>query len=627
MRQALFSSKKLQEFPAVAVAQVRSFIAVPKVSFTDDVSPLKLSAKDVPSSLDDWSSKKAGTEELLKLLQTYKDLGDSKNEPYLKHHNPRTFEDLSAPVPNFRALSLKAGDVPKFFDNVLMRRAEDSVEKKNSWWAVRKQEAEKASSSKDFKPFPTVPVPEWKYGKTVSTESLTKATDLYYKSLEPKRKLKLPVLPAQVKDSLAAFTASIKQDKSLPEVQELLVQSLSDKAVVEENGRVLDNFKFVSHASAARLLAQRRAAVHERFLKFWAKKVVVAPEQAVVPLKEVDYQLASKFDGVSPAYSELLSAVSSGPKTLGARISAAPAFSTFLLKREAEAVKDDFPASDVAKEGAALAAKLEDPQAALEHLLGPALKPLGSGDHTLSAQIKALTEHRYAPDRYMYKEGMKLAAKYAEQEEALAEQLKGAYGAGVDVKAFQAQPRSPIQILADHQKELAASNEKLAADRASADGEYGQYLVAKKQDFASDPTNVAFDEVLHPELVTEMLELELQELQEAEAAIDEAEEEELWSLTMSAQLKHMQKHFGVDLPHGVLAHMDPLLIKKIDFETTYGLDDWDSVLEDTGSEYAKEQWGMESLSHHFLPLIRYRRAKARATHGKWAAESVGRIRQ
>ena len=57
-------------------------------------------------------------------------------------------------------------------------------------------------------------------------------------ALEPKRKLVLPVLPATVKDSLAAFTASIKQDKSLPEIQSLLVQALADKAVVEENGKV-----------------------------------------------------------------------------------------------------------------------------------------------------------------------------------------------------------------------------------------------------------------------------------------------------------------------------------------------------------------------------------------------------
>lgn len=36
--------------------------------------------------------------------------------------------------------------------------------------------------------------------------------------------------------------------------------------------------------------------MHDRYLKFWAKKVLVAPEQAVVPLKSVDYQLASKFE-------------------------------------------------------------------------------------------------------------------------------------------------------------------------------------------------------------------------------------------------------------------------------------------------------------------------------------------
>ena len=38
------------------------------------------SAKDVPSSIDAWNSKKADTVALLKLLQTYKDMGDSKNE-------------------------------------------------------------------------------------------------------------------------------------------------------------------------------------------------------------------------------------------------------------------------------------------------------------------------------------------------------------------------------------------------------------------------------------------------------------------------------------------------------------------------------------------------------------------
>ena len=227
---------------------------------------------------------------------------------------------------------------------------------KNKWWADRKKAAESVAAGHNFKAFPTVPIPAWKYGKSVSLDSLKSVTDSYVKTLEPKRKLVLPVLPATVKDSLAAFTASIKQDKSLPEIQNMLVQALADKAVVEENGRMLEGFKvrfdmpeskrlddpipswsgrakgganrmrsgdpiifssgsweapglgtltdlplaprvqFVSHAAAARMLAHRRAQVHDRYLKLWAKKVLVSPESAVVPLKEVDYQLASKFE-------------------------------------------------------------------------------------------------------------------------------------------------------------------------------------------------------------------------------------------------------------------------------------------------------------------------------------------
>lgn len=33
-----------------------------------------------------------------------------------------------------------------------------------------------------------------------------------------------------------------------------------------------------------------------------------------------------------------------------------------------------------------------------------------------------------------------------------------------------------------------------------------------------------------------------------------------------------------------------------------------------------EMWGMENLSHHFLPLIRYRRAKARQMGGRYEPE-------
>ena len=56
----------------------------------------------------------------------------------------------------------------------------------------------------------------------------------------------------------------------------------------------------------------------------------------------------------------------------------------------------------------------------------------------------------------------------------------------------------------------------------------------------TNPSNVAFDEVLYPELVQESLELELAELDAAESAISDAEEEELWSLTLAAQLKHLK---------------------------------------------------------------------------------------
>jgi hypothetical protein len=205
--------------------------------------------KDSTPSLADIKTKKEATADLLKLLSTYKEIGDSHSEPYLKFHNPRSFEDLSKEVPNFRALNLKAGEVPKFFDTVLMTRAEEAVEAKNKWWAERKAAAESAAANKAFKAAP-IPVPEWKYGKSVSLDSLKSVTDAHVKSLEPKKK---------VKD-------------------------------------VAGNDKFLSRAAASKILAARRAAVHERYVKFWAKKVLVAPEQAVVPLKDIDYQLASKFD-------------------------------------------------------------------------------------------------------------------------------------------------------------------------------------------------------------------------------------------------------------------------------------------------------------------------------------------
>ena len=115
MRAVAQVAQRQRELPQVTAAVVRGYFAPQSVAFTEDVALAKPAAKDAPSILDDWKSKKAGTEELLKLLNTYKDLGDAKNEPYLKFHNPRTFEDMTKAVPNFRSMNLKAGEVPRFF--------------------------------------------------------------------------------------------------------------------------------------------------------------------------------------------------------------------------------------------------------------------------------------------------------------------------------------------------------------------------------------------------------------------------------------------------------------------------------------------------------------------------------
>lgn len=64
-----------------------------------------------------------------------------------------------------------------------------------------------------------MPVPAWSYGKSVPLENLKAVTDSYVKSLEPKRKLQLAPLPSQVKDSIAAFTKALKQDKASSEVR------------------------------------------------------------------------------------------------------------------------------------------------------------------------------------------------------------------------------------------------------------------------------------------------------------------------------------------------------------------------------------------------------------------------
>jgi len=596
-----------------SVLAVRHYFAPQSLSFSEDVAIAKPATKDSRSFLEEWKGKKAGTEHMLRLMQSYKEVGDAKNEPYLKPHNLRTYEDFTKPVPNFRAMNLKAGEVPRFFDGVLSSRASDAVAQKDAWWATRKAEAEAAMQNKSAQPFPTVPVPQWNYGKSVSMNSLQSTTDAYIKALEPKRKLQLAPLPDQVKESIASFASALKQDSAAPEVTDLVMKAFAEKAVVLEEGKPVEGFKYVSEAVAAKVVATRRAQVHDRYLKYWAKKVLISPELALVPMKEVDNQLASKFEGVAPAYADVLSAAGAGPNTFAERLAASPAFSKFFLKRETVAdVEQDVPATEAEQQAKQLAVKLESPEEALKAMLGPEIDALGSGQGPLSAQVRAITEHKYTADRLMYREGMKLAARLEEEEAALRKELQPVYGDNVDVAQHQRSPLSPVQKVLNRTKAIAAKNAEFEAAIKAADTPYMKDVLAKKQEFMKDASNMPLEELLAPEVVTEKMEIELAELAELEAAINDAEEEELWSLTLAAQLKHLQKHFGVDLPHGVIAHMDPILVKKIDWETTNNLEDWDITLDELGSEYAKEQWALETLSHHFLPLIRYRRAKAQA---------------
>nr|6RD4_1 Chain 1, ATP synthase associated protein ASA1 [Polytomella sp. Pringsheim 198.80]6RD5_1 Chain 1, ATP synthase associated protein ASA1 [Polytomella sp. Pringsheim 198.80]6RD7_1 Chain 1, ATP synthase associated protein ASA1 [Polytomella sp. Pringsheim 198.80]6RD8_1 Chain 1, ATP synthase associated protein ASA1 [Polytomella sp. Pringsheim 198.80]6RD9_1 Chain 1, ATP synthase associated protein ASA1 [Polytomella sp. Pringsheim 198.80]6RDA_1 Chain 1, ATP synthase associated protein ASA1 [Polytome len=611
------AQKAKQELPATVLTQTRSYLAPLRSDFTEEITAPKVASAS--NLVNEWNNKKQATENLMKLLQAYKDIGDAKSEPLLKNHNPRTFEDRDYPVPDFRTQNLKAGDVPKFFDTVISTRASAAIASKDKFWAGRKTEAE-AASAKASAAFPRVAVPEWKKGKTVSIENLNTVTDKYAAALVPKRKLALPVLPEGVKKAVEDFAASVGQAKNASEVSELLAKSLAEKAVVTEGGKVVEGFSYVSKAVAAKVIATRRAEVHERLLKLWAKRLLVSPELAIVPLNEFDAQLASKFEGISPKYQELLSAVAQGNKTFAQRLNSSPAFSSFLLKREK--AESEVPPSELELEAAQKAAELEDPEVALRTLLGPQMEALGASDLLLSEQIRVITEHRYTPDRLQYKEGMKLADKIAAQEAALKEELKVIYGDNVDVKHFQASPRTPVQQLFDSLKNAAANKERAAKEAAAAASPYLAYAVTKKQEVQADPSNIPFDEVLYPQLSEELLELELSDIREDEIALEKAEEEELWLLTLTQQFKHIQKHFGIDLPHSVVAHMDPLLIKKIDWETTNALEDFDITLDDMGAEDAKEQWGAENLSHHFLPLIRYRRDLARKNGDRYGPDLV-----
>jgi hypothetical protein len=104
-----------QELPGLLLAQSRSFVTSLKVEFSEGVPASKVSStqrrtacaatgpgaparqppvsaaqgKESTSLLDEWKGKKVATESALGLLQTYKDLGDSKAEVRFAGASPR----------------------------------------------------------------------------------------------------------------------------------------------------------------------------------------------------------------------------------------------------------------------------------------------------------------------------------------------------------------------------------------------------------------------------------------------------------------------------------------------------------------------------------------------------------
>lgn len=605
-----------------ALSQGRSFYSL-SLEFTEDVSGSKPKAGG-PNLVGQWAAKKAETETALKMITTYKDLGDLAEEPLLKNHNPRTFEDLEKPIPNFKKFGLKAGDVPRFFDGVLQARASAAVDAKNQWWAARQETVQEALKERTFKPFTPLPVPSWSLGQPVPLAALKASTDRLFAQLEPKRKLAAPdVASPAVSGALAAMAQALGADAG-PALAESVRKALASKVVVTEGGKPVAG-RFMGAAEAETKIGARRAELHTRFVKMWAKRVLAMPEQALIPLKERDALLASKFEDVSEQYHELVDLVARGTETYGERLASCAAMDTFFLRRSKEEVKGMFPPTEQEKEAVALAQQLSDPSAALSKLLGPALTPPGSGGALKSAEAAALADHLYGPDRYMGAEGMKLAARYRAEEEARAAELTALYGDASSLAESQRAPKAPLAALAEAAKEGAAKAKALAAEKAAAAGNaYLEYALDKQIAFVSDPSNTAFEDVLHPELVQERYEIEMAELDALEAQMNEAEEEELWLITLQRQARHIQQHLEFDLPQAQYAHMDPILYKKLDWEVTHSLDimhhEVFQAADCEQGEYVKDQMGLENLSHHLLPLIRYRRAKARAARGYYAPE-------
>lgn len=603
LRQA---AKKAVQVPAGS----RGFYAL-SIDFTEDVAPPKPKG-GAPPILSEWAAKRAETEAALKMAATYRDLGDVAGEPYLAPHNPRAYEDLDAPIPNFKKFNLKAGEVPKFFDGVLQARAGAAVAAKDAWWAARRETAEEAVKERTFKPFAPLPAPAWSLGASVPLSTLAAATDKLVAAMEPKRKLAAPNAAA-VSAALSSFTKSLGPDGGAA-LAESVAKSVASAVTVTENGKPVPGFKFMSAAEAEAKLQARRAEIHSRFVKMWAKRVLAAPEQALVPLKERDSLLASKFEDVSDKYNSLVDAVASGPQPYGERLAGCAATDGFFLRRSKAEIGAEFPPSEQDKEAAALATQLADPSVALSKLLGPALMPPGSGGRPKSEETAELTDHLYTPERYMHAEGLKLAARYKAEEDAAEAAAKALYGDDAPVARG---PKAPLAALADAAKAAAARVKVLQAEKEAAAGDaYAQYALDAQIKFASDPSNAAFDDVLHPEIVKERFEIEMAELDAAEAALQEAEEEEAWALTLARQARHIHQNLEFDLPQSAYAHMDPILYKKIDWEVTHGHDTLHheafQAADCEQGEYVKDQMGLEALSHHLLPLIRYRRAKARA---------------
>jgi hypothetical protein len=605
------------------LAQTRHYFTPILIEFSEDVSGGAKPSKTAPNIAADWQNSKVATEQTMKMMQMYKDLGDFEGQPYLKFHNPRTFEDMNKPIPNFKKFELKAGEVPKFFDNVLSKRASEAVALKGHWWDARRDAAQEGIKEKQFQPFAKLPVPEWKLGKPVELAALTSVTDAYFKALEPLRKLKTPALPAQVTQQLDTLSRSIGGGGA--DLKALLEKAVSERSYVEVNGKPAPQFKFMNAAEAAQVLGNRRTQVHARWVKLWAKRILATPEQALVPLKERDQMLASKHEDVSDKYNTLLDLVGKGSTTYSERMAALPAMDTFFLRRSKEELKALFPVSEKESEAIELASKLEDKAWALEHLLGPTLQPEGASNRLRSEEARALTEHLYTADRYMYAEGMKLVKRYEQEEKELTDKLTKLTGSADGLLTAQRSPLTPLQRIAQHSQEVAGAVTALKAQKAEAKGHpYLEYAIDKQLAFLSNPENINFEEVELPEIIKERFEIEMAELDAEEAKLVEAEEEELWLLTLQQQSKHIQQHIEFDLPQAAYAHMDPILYKKLDWELTHGQDlmhhEVFQAADCEQGEYVKDQMGLEHLSHHLLPLIRYRRQKYRNKIGYYAPE-------